>query len=76
MKTPMQLLFHRLETINNTMLDGDTNSIIAGILKTKDEWLEAEKNTIINAHHRGYTSDGSYAEAKKYYNENFNTKPR
>jgi len=76
MKTPMQLLFRRLETINNTMLDGDTNSIIAGILKTKDEWLEAEKNTIINAHRRGYTSDGSYADAKKYYNENFNTKPQ
>lgn len=76
MKTPMQLLFRRLETINKTMLDGDMNSIIAGILMTKDEWLEAEKNVIINAHHRGHASDGTYSDSKAYYNDNFNPLPR
>jgi|DEB0MinimDraft_3_1074331.scaffolds.fasta_scaffold61776_1 NAD-dependent DNA ligase len=71
MKTPIQMLFRRLENINKTMLDSDEKNVIAGFLKNKDEWVEVERNLIINAYQRGHSSDGTYVEAKEYYDNNF-----
>lgn len=71
MKTPIQMLFKRLEAINKTMMDGDEKSIIGGILGVKDEWIEVERKMIINAHQRGHSSDGTYTDSKKYYEDYF-----
>ena len=75
MKTAMQELIDRLDKTEK-QLDKENNLVMSSALYAAKsmalEYLEKEKEQIMNAHTEGYSNYDSEMTSKEYYNQTYN----